>query len=162
MNDPPPDDDPPADGSPVGDDPRRIRIVVVRADDVVTALEARERSGRRTLLRVTPPFAARERARLHEPVAETIDSSTRDDSDDPRPINLPPETLVRDPPAFPRPDETADRLREEGQYDVGTHRDRHADAVERWRATVADRIRGTVTFDLAEGGVHGVEVRTLG
>src|SRR6056297_3579117 len=48
------------------DEPSAIRSVAVTRADVVTALESNLRSDGRTVLRVTPPFSGRMRARLHE------------------------------------------------------------------------------------------------
>ncbi|WP_311173190.1 hypothetical protein [Halobellus ordinarius] len=46
-------------------DPRRIRALAVTTEDVVDAFEASVRGGRELVLRVTPPFSGRMRARLH-------------------------------------------------------------------------------------------------
>lgn len=53
------------DDSAASDDPGRIRSIAVHRDDVSTALEATLRSDREVVLRVTPPFSGRMRARLH-------------------------------------------------------------------------------------------------
>jgi len=45
--------------------PERIHTLAVRTDDLLDALEARERTDRNVVLRVLPPFAGRMRARLH-------------------------------------------------------------------------------------------------
>ncbi|GAA0258711.1 hypothetical protein [Halobaculum roseum] len=51
-------------------DPAVIRQLAVTADDVLAALEARDRGRREAVLRITPPFSGRMRARLHVAGAE--------------------------------------------------------------------------------------------
>ena len=55
-----------ADPGPMSPDPRRIESLAVTESDVIDALEATARSDRDIVLRVTPPFAARMRARIHD------------------------------------------------------------------------------------------------
>ncbi|SDZ82377.1 hypothetical protein SAMN04488065_0586 [Haloplanus vescus] len=134
-----------------GTDPTAIVAVAVTADDVVTALEATRRGGRRTVLRVTPPFSGRMRARLHRPR----------DGDETDALHLDPTELVAQPPPYPDPDATADRLRERGAYSTERHHARHAEAVREWRAAVRDAIVDAVTID-TESGPHRIEVTRLG
>jgi len=134
-----------------GADPTAIRSVAVTVDDVVTALEATRRSDSRTVLRITPPFSGRMRARLHRP--------TDDDATDT--IHLDPSTLVADLPPYPDPDETADRLRTAGEYTTERHHDRHTAAVQQWRAAVREAIVDAVALP-TEDGPHRVEVKRLG
>ena len=138
-------------GSSSGDaDPTAIRSVAVTVDDVVTALEATRRSDRRTVLRITPPFSGRMRARLHRPTG-----------DDNEAVHLDPSTLVSDLPPYPDPDETADRLRAAGEYTTERHHDRHAAAVREWRVAAREAIVDAVTLPTADGP-HRVEVKRLG
>jgi hypothetical protein len=137
--------------APPDADPTAIRSVAVTVDDVVTALEATRRSDRRTVLRITPPFSGRMRARLHRP--------TDDDATDA--IHLDPSTLVADLPPYPDPDETADRLRAAGEYTTERHHDRHAAAVREWRAATREAIVDAVALP-TEDGPHRVEVKRLG
>lgn len=138
------------------DDPTDVRIVVVRADDLVTALEANARADEEAVLRITPPFAGRMRARLHVAGRESPYG-------DPAPIHIDPATLVADVPDFPDPDTTEDELRAEPdtEYTPDRHRERHAEAVASWRTAVGERIRERATIDTAAGS-HEVDVRTLG
>ena len=46
-------------------DPSAIRALAIHAEDLLAAAEADARGGPRTVLRVTPPFSGRMRARLH-------------------------------------------------------------------------------------------------
>ncbi|WP_096391591.1 hypothetical protein [Halopenitus persicus] len=158
----------PTDPTDKGPDPTRIRVIVVHADDVVTALEARERGARRTVLRVTPPFSGRMRARIHDAAATESDPPT-DDGDSGTSsagaVHVDPRSLVADPPPYPDPDETEDRLRNRGIYDVETHRERHVAAVADWRETVRDRIAETVAIEITAADrsrTHEVRVSALG
>ncbi|MFC7098809.1 hypothetical protein [Halobaculum marinum] len=74
-------------------DPAVIRQLAVTTDDVLTALEARERGRRDAVLRITPPFAGRMRARLHVEGGE----GTYDDAE---PIHVEPRAFL--PEEFPR------------------------------------------------------------
>lgn len=140
-------------GTASGDaDPTVIRSIAVTVDDVVTALEATRRGGRRTVLRITPPFSGRMRARLHRPTgdAEATDA-----------IHVDPATLVSEPPPYPDPDETADRLRAAGEYTTERHHDRHAAAVQAWRSAVREAVVDAVVLP-TDDGPHRVEVKRLG
>jgi len=131
-------------------DPTAIRSVAVTVDDVVTALEANRRSDRRTVLRITPPFSGRMRARLHRP----DDGATAA-------VHLDPTALVADPPPYPDPDETADRLRATDEYTTERHHDRHTAAVEEWRDAVRESVVDAVDLRTATGP-HRVAVKRLG
>jgi hypothetical protein len=137
-------------------DPTAIVSVAVTADDVVAALETNLRSDRRTVLRITPPFSGRMRARLHR---LGVDAAAGEASDGA--VHLAPSTLVADPPAYPEPDETADRLREAGAYTRERHHDRHTDAVQEWRSAVREVIVDAVDVP-TETGAHCIEVKRLG
>lgn len=138
------------------DDPTRIRSIAVTVDDAVTALEARERGGRRTILRITPPFYGRMRARLHLEGAE----GTYDGDVDPIHV-APTELFDDDAPAYPEVDETADRLGSADDYTTDELRDRHVEVVDRWREAVRDYVVDSVTLD-TPSGPHTVDVKRLG
>jgi len=129
-------------------DPERIRSLAVHRDDVVTALEARERGRKPAVLRVVAPFSGRMRARLH-----VVDATPSQGE-----IHVQPSTFVADPPPFPRVDETEDRLREHGSYDVERHREAHERAVTRWRETIPERLRDHIALPTGTGGDDGHEV----
>ncbi|WP_436933734.1 hypothetical protein [Halovenus marina] len=76
-------------------DPTVVSVVVVRAEDVVTALETNVTSGEHAVVRLTPPFSGRMRARLH------VERGAYDET--PRPVHIDPETVLDDPPPYPRP-----------------------------------------------------------
>jgi hypothetical protein len=132
-----------------------VRSLAVTAEDVVAALEAKRRRRAPAVLRVTPPFAGRMRARLHLAGGEGSYEGPLE------PLHLDPEHLVSDTPLFPNPDETEDRLREADRYSVETHRDEHTKAVQQWRESVRDAIVDTVTVETSDGP-HEVAVKRLG
>ena len=131
--------------------PTAIRAIAVTVDDVVTALEATRRSGCRTVLRITPPFSGRMRARLHRPAGDKATDA----------VHVDPADLVSDPPPYPDPDETADRLRAAGEYTTDRHHERHAAAVDEWREAVRGGIVDAVALPTADGP-HRVAVKRLG
>jgi hypothetical protein len=151
-------------GGPGTDDPRTVRSVAVTGNDVVTAVEAnaRDRATGRAVLRVTPPFTPRMRARIHV-------TNGREDYDDPAPIHVDPSALVDGTPAYPTPDETEDALRSDPEttYTPDRHRERHVAAVEHWREEVRSSVADEVELPLSDendgdGGAHRVEVSLLG
>lgn len=123
----------------MSDDPTSVRSVAVTREDVVRALELRERGGPRAVLRVTPPFSGRMRARLH------VDGREGEYTD-PAPLHVPPVRFVGDPPPLP----TADAPRE-----------RHERALAGWRRAVGERIVETTTLETPKGP-HRVAVTVLG
>ena len=135
-------------------DPSSIRSVAVTAADVVVALETNLRSDRRAVLRITPPFSGRMRARLHR-----LDADPGSETD--AVVHLDPAALVADPPPYPDPDETADRLREAGAYTPERHHDRHTDAVRAWRRAIREAIVDAVEIRTGDGS-HRIEVKRLG
>lgn len=138
------------------DDPTAVRVLAVTVDDVVTALEANERRDAGAVLRVTPPFSGRMRARIHVEGGEG-------EYDDTEPIHVPPERFVEDVPPFPTPDETADELRSDpaATYTPEEHRRRHERRVERWRETVRQSLEERITVETPAGTIE-VEVAALG
>ncbi|MFC6825350.1 hypothetical protein [Halopelagius fulvigenes] len=137
-------------------DPRVVRSLAVTTDDVVTALEANERRGTDAVLRVTPPFAGRMRARLH------VEGGEGEYDGEVTPLHVGPEAFLAEDLPYPTVDRTGDELRaSEEAYTRERHRARHAEAVERWRASVRDSLADAVTISL-DGEPHTVEVRYLG
>ncbi|WP_338738661.1 hypothetical protein [Haloplanus salilacus] len=128
-------------------DPTTIVSVAVTVDDVVTALETNRRTDRRVVLRITPPFSARMRARLHRPEGGADDA-----------VHLDPERLVDDPPSYPHPDETRDA---DGTYAPERHHERHTAAVRAWRRAVGESVADAVDLRSGAGG-HRVEIKPLG
>jgi hypothetical protein len=156
-------------------DPRQIRSLAVTESDVVDALEAAARGGREIVLRITPPFSGRMRARLHDAgVVDTADESGEtheraagsDDGGehvpDAAPVCVPPERFVADCPAYPTVDDTEDELRaSETTYSRERHRERHRAAVAEWRQTVRERLVEAVIIH-TDAGPTRVSVAYLG
>lgn len=140
------------------DDPTDVRSLAVTASDVVTAYEATRRSGREAVLRVTPPFAARMRARLHVAggEGESYGGATA-------PVHVPPSALVDEGsvPSYPEVDDTEDELRDRGAYTPERHRERHRARVEAWRAAVREAIVDRAAIETPAGS-HAVEIKRLG
>lgn len=140
---------------PTAGDPTSIRSLAVSIEDVVTALELNKTTSRRAVLRATPPFSGRMRARLH--VVTDPDSETET-------IHVDPETLLEpDTPSYPTAVETESQLRADPDvhYTVDRHHDHHVEALARWRRAVSDGIRARVTIQ-TPAGPHEVDVTTLG
>ncbi|MFC7114721.1 hypothetical protein ACFQH2_06755 [Natronoarchaeum sp. GCM10025703] len=136
-------------------DPSAIRSIAVTAGDVVTAIERSLRSKDDVVLRVTPPFAGRMRARIHR--------AGDDQYGEPAPIHVDPTDLVDDVPAYPEPAETEDDLRSDPdrEYAPDRHREYHQQVVEEWRARIGERIVEETTLQW-DGGSHRVTVKRLG
>lgn len=140
---------------PESSDLTAVRTITVTTEDVVTAVEARH-NGRPAVLRLTPPFAGRMRARLH------LDTTEYDRT--PEPVHVDPrDLLAEDAPAYPTAAETEDELRADPdvEYTTERHHDRHTAAVERWREAVRGHVADEVVVD-TDSGPHRVAVRTLG
>ena len=121
-----------------------IRSIAVHRDDVAAALEASLRSDRDVVLRVTPPFSGRMRARIHD--RTDLEENDRKDGA----IHVPPADLVDGPPTYPEPDETTpagERATETEGYDVEKHYERHTDAVAAWREAVRESVAERVGLD---------------
>lgn len=134
-------------------DPSVIRSLAVTAEDLVAAVESRHQRGEPVVLRVTPPFSGRMRARIHVP-----------SGDDEESVHVDPTALVdASAPAYPRPAETEDALRAdpETEYTVERHHERHREALEAWRERLADHVVDRATIETAAGPVT-VDVSLLG
>ncbi|EMA72541.1 hypothetical protein [Halorubrum distributum] len=143
--------------------PDRIRSIAVHREDVANALEATLRSDREVVLRATPPFSGRMRARLHaldagENGNDGGDPGSADGSDAPGPLHIDPRDLVPDVPPYPEPDETAS---EHPDADLEARRERHAEAVEAWRERVRERVGSTVEIEV-DDETRTVDVVALG
>lgn len=137
-------------------DPTQIRVLAVTVDDITSAIEANIRRDAGAVLRVTPPFNGRMRARLHRQGAEH-------DYAEPAPLHIPPEQFLKSIPEFPSPDRTEDELRTDPdvEYTPNRHRERHQDAVERWRRDLREAVAQTISIETPEG-THEVRIAPLG
>ncbi|OTE99053.1 hypothetical protein [Halorubrum sp. SD683] len=140
--------------------PDRIRSIAVHREDVANALEATLRSDREVVLRATPPFSGRMRARLHalDAGGNGGHKGNGGSDDAPAPLHIDPRDLVADVPQYPEVDDTAAELPD---ADLETRRERHAESVEAWRETVRERVGSTVEIEV-DGGVRSVDVNALG
>lgn len=135
-------------------DPSVVRSLAISTEDLVAAIEANRREDRQTVLRVTPPYSGRMRARLHvvQPDADTADET----------LHIRPQELLSDAaPPYPDPDETADELRadETETYSVDRHREYHEQRVDDWRASLPSSVVDSI--ELPAVG-HEVSVSLLG
>lgn len=138
-------------------DPTVVHTVVVAADDLTSALETNRASAEHAVLRITPPFSGRMRARLHVELDEAYEQT-------PEPVHIEPRKLVDESlPAYPRPADTEDELRAdpEREYTVESHREYHASAVEQWREQIPDAVTATATVETPTGTTT-VDVSLLG
>lgn len=139
-------------------DPTIIRVIAVTVEDVITATEMNVTTSRHAVLRITPPFSGRMRARLHvEQEGEYGNETTR-------PIHVDPASILADDaPSYPRPAETEDELRNDPTvtYTVDRHHEHHTAAVEEWRQSLSDAIRDRTRIDTPDGP-HEIGISTLG
>jgi len=134
------------------DDPQVIRSVAVTVDDVIAALEANRSADRGAVLRITPPFAGRMRARIHVAGGEgTYDGEAE-------PIHLDPDSLVGNVPDYPTADETASQ---DSADNIETRRQRHTERVEAWREAVRGRLKSNISLATESGSVD-VRLLSLG
>jgi hypothetical protein len=140
------------------EDYRTVRSLAVHAEDVVAAFETNRTPGPRAVLRVTPPFTGRMRARLHVDDAEEYLGT-------PRPLHIDPDLLldVESLPAYPTAADTEDRLRADPdrEYSIERHHEFHTDVVTAWREAAADAVVSTTELDGPQGS-HRVRVLALG
>lgn len=139
-------------------DSRTIRSIAVTAEDAVSAYEASERSASSPVLRVTPPFAGRMRARLHLPGPD-------EPSGDPPPIHIAPWKFFDDDrlPPYPEPGDTEAEIRECSTltYSTELHHDRHVERVREWREVAREAFAEEVEIETPTGP-HRVELKVLG
>ncbi|ELZ62144.1 MULTISPECIES: hypothetical protein [Halorubrum] len=141
--------------------PDRIRSLAVHREDVANALEATLRSEREVVLRATPPFSGRMRARLHALNADATGaggSGTSDAAEGSEPLHVDPRALVEEVPPYPEVDDTA---AEYPDADLETRRKKHEEAVEAWRETVRASVVSTIEIDV-DGESRAVDVTALG
>ncbi|ELZ35577.1 hypothetical protein [Halorubrum tebenquichense] len=142
--------------------PDRVRSLAVHREDVANALEATLRSEREVVLRATPPFSGRMRARLHALDAgatgagESSENGTAGEG--PEPLHVDPRDLVDEVPPYPEVDDTA---AEYPDADLETRRKKHEEAVEAWREGVRASVVSTVEIRV-DGETRAVDVTALG
>ncbi|GAB3676675.1 hypothetical protein [Halopiger thermotolerans] len=141
-------------------DPTRIRSLAVSPEDAVNAYAYGQENPGEAVLRVTPPFHGRMRARIHvyrvddTPVTGAVHVSPEDVIDD--------DVLA----AYPHledefADLATDSVEELDDADAERLRKRHAEAVEEWQERAETAVAETVTLE-TDDGPHRVEVKRLG
>ncbi|MFC4543173.1 hypothetical protein ACFO5R_14680 [Halosolutus amylolyticus] len=132
------------------DDPSAIRSLAVSPDDAVDAYAYRQENPGEAVLRVTPPFHGRMRARIH--VYHV------DDTELTGAVHLSPADLIADDvvAAYPRLEETL-----EDADDADRIRERHAEAVAAWQERAREAIVESVALE-TDDGPHRVDVKRLG
>ncbi|AGB37686.1 hypothetical protein [Natronococcus occultus] len=132
-------------------DPSSIRSIAVSATDVVDAyVYGRENPGT-AVLRATPPFHGRMRARIHV--------YHEDDARVTGAVHVSPDALLEDDAVANYPtleDKRADASAEE----TDRIRKRHAEAVDDWRERARGAIVDATTLE-TDDGPHAVDVKTL-
>ncbi|KDE59441.1 hypothetical protein EL22_21940 [Halostagnicola sp. A56] len=141
-------------------DPSSIRSLAVATEDVVdAAIYTRENPGT-AVLRVTPPFHGRMRARLHvfHDEGGRVSGAIHLEPDD-----LLAEAVLEDYPSF---DALSfdDRSEDDPGEDPDRIRKRRERALETWRERAADAILDTVVLGRVDGidSGHRVDVKRLG
>lgn len=131
--------------------PSAIRSIAVSRDDVVDAfVYGRENPGA-AVLRVTPPFHGRMRARIHVYRA--------DDARVTGAVHVHPETLLEDDAIASYP--ALEDEREDASSDETERvRKRHAEAVDAWRERAREAIAETVALETPDGSTT-VSVKPL-
>ena len=134
------------------DDPTSIRSLALSPEDAANAYAYTRENPGEAVLRVTPPFHGRMRARIHV--------YRRDDTELTGAIHVPPEDVIEDDVVADYPDLEA-RLEGADPDETERLRKRHAEAVEEWQARAEDAIVDAVELE-TDAGPHRVEVKRLG
>lgn len=139
-------------------DSRTIRSIAITAEDAVSAYEASERSASNPVLRVTPPFAGRMRARLHVP-------GPNEPTGDPAPILIAPRKFfdANRLLQYPEPGDTEAEIRENSDltYSTELHHKRHTERVREWREAAREAFADEIEIEIPTGA-HRVELKVLG
>ena len=133
-------------------DPTTIRSLAISPEDTVDAfVYGRENPGE-GVLRITPPFHGRMRARIH---VYHVDDAPVTGA-----IHVAPADVIEDDvvDAYPT---LEDELEDADPAETERIRERHADAVDEWRATARTALVDSVTLETA-AGTHRVDVKPLG
>ncbi|PGF16867.1 hypothetical protein CP556_12560 [Natrinema sp. CBA1119] len=147
------------------DDPSAIRSIALSPDDAVDAYAYSRENPGEAVLRVTPPFHGRMRARIH---VYRVDDTELTGAVHLSPADVIAEDVVAEYPALESTRDAADPDEEPTDSDEGTDstevdriRERHAEAVEAWQARAREAIVETVTLETDDCS-HRVELKTLG
>lgn len=133
-------------------DPSAIRSLAISPDDAVNAYAYGQENPGEAVLRVTPPFHGRMRARLH---VYRVDDTHMTGA-----VHVSPEAVIEDEVAAAYPD-LEDELADAEKGETERIRKRHAEAVETWQERAAEAIVDSVTLE-TDDGPHEVAVKRLG
>ncbi|WP_265108410.1 hypothetical protein [Halosolutus halophilus] len=134
------------------DDPSVIRSLAVSPDDAVDAFVYSQENPGDAVLRVTPPFHGRMRARIHV--------YRVDDTELTGAVHLSPADILEDDVVAEYPRLEA-ALADADPDDADRIRERHAEAVAAWQDRAREAIAGSVTLE-TDDGPHRVELKRLG
>lgn len=134
------------------DDPTAIRSFALSAEDAADAYAYTQENPGEAVLRVTPPFHGRMRARIHV--------YRRDDTELTGAVHVRPEAVIADEVVADYPD-LEGKLEAADPSGTERIRKRHAEAVEEWQARAQTAIVDAVTID-TDAGPHRVEVKRVG
>jgi hypothetical protein len=154
------DNDPSVDA----DNPSAIRSIALSPDDVVDAYAYSRENPGEAVLRVTPPFHGRMRARIHV--------YRVDDTELTGAVHLSPAEIIEDNIVAEYPDLESTRANADADADddpdeatdseeTDRIRERHAEAVEAWQERAREAIVQAVTLETGDCS-HRVELKTLG
>ncbi len=148
------DDDPSAEP----DEPSAIRSIALSPDDAVNAYAYSRENPGEAVLRMTPPFHGRMRARIHV--------YRVDDTELTGAVHLSPADVIADDVVADYPDLESALV--DADADAGANsdeadriRERHAEAVADWQERAREAIVDAITLE-TDDGPHRVEVKTLG
>ncbi|WP_226480031.1 hypothetical protein [Natrinema amylolyticum] len=144
------DDDPSAEAN----DASAIRSIALSPEDAVDAyVYSRENPGD-AVLRVTPPFHGRMRARIHV--------YRVDDTELTGAVHLSPEAVIADDVVEAYPDlESAVADADDDPSEADRIREDHTEAVAEWRARARESIVDSVALE-TDDGPRRVDLKTLG
>ncbi|WP_126661800.1 hypothetical protein [Haloterrigena salifodinae] len=134
------------------DDPTTVRSLALSAEDAANAYAYTRENPGEAVLRVTPPFHGRMRARIHV--------YRRDDTELTGAVHVPPEDVIEDDVVADYPDLEGE-LEDADPSETERIRKRHAEAVEDWQARAEAAIVDAVELE-TDAGPHRVDVKRLG
>ncbi|WP_049921484.1 hypothetical protein [Halopiger djelfimassiliensis] len=134
------------------DDPSTIRSIAVSPDDVVDAYAYSQENPGEAVLRITPPFHGRMRARIH---VYRVDDTELTGAVHVRPADVIEPAVVSEYPDLESELDTAD------PDEASRLRKRHAEAVRAWQERAREAIVDAVGLE-TDAGRHEVEIKRLG
>ena len=137
-------------------DPTAIRSLAISPEDAADAYAYGRENPGEAVLRVTPPFHGRMRARLH---VYRVDDTHMTGA-----VHVAPEDVIADDVVAAYPDLEDEREAELDDLEAAAAeriRKRRAEAVDEWQERAAEAIVDSVTLE-TDDGPHRVDVKRLG